>query len=227
VNAREQALMGDFPDMEDEEEPGEMDTEEIPPENTEEEQIEPGEMETEEIPPENTEEEEIEEGETQYCPLCDMEVSQEDIDECQNPECPFKQPQEEPVEEEPAEEEVSKHYILMDHNDHEGHDTHTVLIKGYTDVKGEYCVTCNKFFSYSFGDTWNTSQVKSFIKKSLESKKVREKSAQDIIYSTLYDLPEDVICEWIEEKKQSALNEDELANFVAEETTKAFKEISP
>jgi hypothetical protein len=179
----------------------EIEEEEIPEEDgeeiiEEEPEIEEPEEEVEIPEEEETEEEPEEEPETKYCIYCDQEVTPEEIEACTEEKCPFK------TMEQPEEEEVYKHFVILDHNDHDDHNVTSLTFKEYTDVTGTFCVDCQKLVSCEFdSETWDQDQVKTWVKKQMKRKDLITKSPEILVQEALDEISDEEIVSWIEQKK--------------------------
>jgi hypothetical protein len=213
--APEEEYEEEAPEEEYEEEP---EGEEIPEEEVSEEEIDEEAPEEEEEPEEISDEmaseeepEEEPEEELRYCIYCDQEVTPEEIEACQEEKCPFKsqapEEAEETEEEEPEEEEETyKHFVLLDHGDHDNHNVVNLTFKEYTGIDGAFCTTCQKLVSCEFdSDSWDSDQIKTWVKKQMKKREIVEKSPVQLVQEVLDEIPDDELVEWIEHKKNEGI----------------------
>ena len=104
-----------------------------------------------------------------------------------------------------------KHYIMMDHKDHSDHNVKEIIVKEFTGLEGEYCLDCQKTISFSFEQkTWSSEDARSWISKHIKSNEIKNKSSEEIILENLDKIPETVLKEWVETKKDEEVVEEKL-----------------
>jgi hypothetical protein len=186
------------------------------------EEVEEGEAPSEEEAEGDVEDEEDDE-EPIYCIECDREVDEEDIQNCTNPRCPFREsaetgdepfeeeaPQEEEkTPEEPVEEEKKKHFVFITREDHSECNCKPFTVKQFDGVDGEYCLDHQVPVYYAFDQSiWTAKDAHKWTQKNTKSYNIQKKSATEIVYETIADLPDTVIKQFIQSQKEEAISKE-------------------
>jgi hypothetical protein len=96
------------------------------------------------------------------------------------------------------EEKKEKHFLLLDHEDHCECQVYNFIVKDFSGVEGEYCLTCQKAISYSFDQNeWASEDAKVWVRKQFKQQKIKNKSAEEIVQKSLEQIPEDALKGWL------------------------------